>query len=240
MTALKAVYQFQVSKSPRLWNDNPIESHRNNHRSNQEITTEITNNHRNNPLISDKWPFHGVFFLRCTTLRKLSGVGASPDLASLEILSNHSSGRLGAGSASTDRRGRIKDHPRGFFHRKRMWWKPPVSQGMIMKIHENPWKSMKNPWKSMKIHENPWKIHENLWASMKNPWKSMKIHDSWIFNDIHGGKKSTSVHFVCLATRLHFPVASGPTGRPVDFSPTWVGWVRKTFPSYGSQRVNGP
>ena len=233
MTALKAVYQFQVSKSPRLWNDNPIESHRNNHRTNQEITTEITNNHRNNPLISDKWPFHGLFFCgvppwensqeleRVQTLPRsrscrITPVGGSARARPLQIDGDES--RIIPGVFSIEK-------GCGENHRFHKGWS---------------WKSMKNPWKSMKIHENPWKIHEHLWASMKNPWKSMKIHDSWIFNDIHGGKKSTSVHFVCLATRLHFPVASGPTGRPVDFSPTWVGWVRKTFPSYGSQRVNGP
>ena len=129
MTALKAVYQFQVSKSPRLWNDNPIENHRNNHRSNQEITTEITNNHRNNPLISDKWPFHCVFFFA------VYHPEFSQELERVQTLPRSRSCRITpvGGSARARPRKRIDgDESRiipGVFHRKRMWWKPRFHKG---------------------------------------------------------------------------------------------------------------
>jgi hypothetical protein len=157
------------------------------------------------------------FFLRCTTLSFLRSWSESrPCLArdpveSLQWAARHG---LGPENGST---GTNQGSSQGFFIEKGCGENPGFTR-------DDPWYSMDIQWYSSRIHG----------------YSMIFIQDSWIFNDIHGGKKTTSVHFVCLATKVHFPVASGPTSRPVDFSPTWVGWVRKTSPSYGSQRVNGP
>ena len=153
-----------------------------------EITTEITNNHRNNPLISDKWPFHGVFFCgvppwensqeleRVQTLPRsrscrITPVGGSARARPLQIDGDES--RIIPGVFSIEK-GCGENHR---FH-KGWSWKSMKIHEKSMKIYENPWKSMKNPWTSMSIHEESMKIYENPWF-MDIQWYSWweKIHN---------------------------------------------------------------
>ena len=64
-----------------------------------------------------------------------------------------------------------------------------------MKIHENPWKSMRiheNPWESMKIHENPWEFIKKQARALRAraPVFESILMDShgfsWILMDFHG------------------------------------------------------